>query len=233
MKHERAHSGGPAARPVKRRCRGNRIAGIVATGLAAAFGIASAESVAILQDGDISAWKERRFRGSTVYKTLTLDGRRALRASSEESASGFFLKVRVDLEKTPILHWSWRVEVALNELDERTRAGDDYSARIYLIRKHPLLFWMTTALNYVWSSSLEKGATWPSAYTNNVRMVAVRSGNSEAGRWIDERRDVRADFRTLFGRNVRYIDGVAVMTDTDNSGGIAVAYYGDIRFASE
>ena len=233
MKHERVHLRAPAARTVKRRFRGNRIAGLVAVGLAAAFGIAGAESVAILQDGDISSWKERRFRGSTVYKNLTLDGRRALRASSKASASGFFLKVRVDLEKTPILHWSWRVEVALNELDERTRTGDDYSARIYLIRKHPLLFWRTIALNYVWSSSQPVGATWPSAYTNNVRMVAVRSGNSEAGLWIDERRDVRADFRTLFGRHVRYIDGIAVMTDTDNSGGTAVAYYGDIRFASE
>ena len=233
MKHGLARLRAPAARPVKRRYRGNRIAGIVVTGLAAAFAIAGAESVAILQDGDISSWKERRFRGSTVYQNLTLDGRRALRASSKESASGFFLKVRVDLEKTPILRWSWRVEVALDELDERTRAGDDYSARIYLIRKHPLLFWKTTALNYVWSSSQAKGATWPSAYTNNVRMVAVRSGKREAGRWIDERRDVRTDFRTMFGRHVRYIDGIAVMTDTDNSGGTAVAYYGDIRFSSE
>lgn len=211
----------------------SRIARILFSLAAASCGIASAESVVVLQDGDISSWKERRFKGSTLYETVTFDGRSVLRASSNGTASGVFRNVRIDIEKTPILRWSWRVEKSVDPVDERTRDGDDYSARIYVIRKHPLLFWKTRALNYVWSSSLSRGADWPNAYTHAVHMVAVRSGTSEAGRWMDERRDVQTDFRDLFGRHVRHIDGVAVMTDTDNAGGAAVAYYGDIRFASE
>ncbi len=211
----------------------NRIARMLVTVVAAVSGIASAESVVILQDGDISSWKEKRFKGSTIYETVAFDGRTVLRAASNGTASGVFRNVRIDLRKTPILRWSWRIEKPLDPVDERTRNGDDYGARIYVIRKHPLLFWKTRALNYVWSSSLSKGADWPNAHTRAVHMVAVRSGTSEAGRWMDERRDVRTDFRDLFGRHVRHIDGVALMTDTDNAGGAAVAYYGDIRFASE
>lgn len=209
------------------------IARTLVTLAAAASGVASAESISVLQDGDISSWKEKRFKGSTAYQTVTVDSRTALRATSNGTASGLFRSIRIDLDETPVLRWSWRVEKSLDGVDEQTRDGDDYSARVYVIRKHPLLFWMTTALNYVWSSSLSKGAAWPNAYTNAVHMLAVRSGTSEAGRWIDERRDVREDFLDLFGRHVRYIDGVAVMTDTDNAGGTAVAYYGDIGFSSE
>ena len=226
----RQQSAGRLARPANRR---SWIARILVTLAAAASGVASAESVVLLQAGDISSWKEKRFKGSTVYETVTVGGRAALRATSNGTASGLFRRVRIDIEKTPILRWSWRVEKSLDGVDERTRGGDDYSARVYVIRRHPLLFWMTRALNYVWSSSLPKGTAWPNAYTNAVHMVAVRSGTSEAVGWIDERRDVREDFLDLFGRHVRYIHGVAVMTDTDNAGGIAVAYYGDISFSSE
>ena len=222
-----------AARARRQRGRGKRIAGILAMAMAAAFGIARAESVSILQDGDTSAWVERRFKGSTVYETVALDGRTAVRAASEESASGLFRKVRVDIGRMPILRWSWRVEAALNGLDERTREGDDYRARVFVIRNRPTPARMMSALNYVWSRSVEKGAHWRSPYSHAVRMVALRSGNGEAGRWVHERRDVRADFRTLLGREVGYIHGIAIMTDSDDTGGAAVAYYGDIRFASE
>lgn len=139
----------------------------------------------------------------------------------------------MDIEKTPILNWTWRVEGTLGAIDERTRAGDDYAARLYVVRSHPVFFWMTRAVNYVWSNLRPRGEAWPNAHSDAVRMVAVRSGDSEADQWVTERRNVRADFLKLFGKDVRYIDAVAVMTDTDDAGGAAVAYYGDIRFTSE
>ncbi|MDE0123845.1 MAG: DUF3047 domain-containing protein [Bryobacterales bacterium] len=213
--------------------KGRRIACILTSVLAAAAMTAGAETFAILQDGDISAWQEKRFHGRTVYTTAGVDGRTGLRADSEASASGLFLRVRVDLERTPILRWSWRVEAPLNPIDERTRGGDDYSARLYLVSRHPLAFWRTKAVNYVWSSSLPKGETWPNAYAGSVRMVALRSGREDVGTWVEERRDVRTDFLRLFGKRTRYVDAVAVMTDTDDSGGSAVAHYGDIQFTSE
>ena len=195
--------------------------------------VAGAESVAVLRDGDAGAWEEKVFSGKTAYETVRIDGRAVVRATSRAAASGLFRKQRIDLEKTPILEWTWRVEGALGDIDERTRDGDDYSARVYVIRSDPVFFWRSRAVNYVWASTRAEGETWPNAYTDSARHIAVRSGNALAGRWLDERRNVRADFRALFGKDVRYIDAIAIMSDTDNTGSAAVAYYGDITFRSE
>ena len=199
------------------------------------FGLASAaaESVAVLRDGDVSAWEEKVFSGKTTYETFQVDGRAVVRATSRGTASGLFRKQRIDLAKTPILEWTWRVEGTLGDIDERTREGDDYAARVYVIRSDPVFFWRTRAVNYVWASTRTVGETWPNAYTGNARHIAVQSGDERAGRWVTERRNVRADFRALFGKEFRYIDAVAIMSDTDNSGGAALAYYGDITFRSE
>ena len=194
---------------------------------------AATESVAVLRDGDTGAWEEKIFSGKTVYEPVDIDGRTVVRATSRGTASGLFRKKRIDLEKTPILEWSWRVEETLGDIDERTREGDDYSARVYVIRSDPVFFWRTRAVNYVWASTRTVGETWPNAYTDGARHIAVQSGDEHAGQWLDERRDVRADFRTLFGKDVRYVDAVAIMSDTDNTGTAAVAYYGDITFRSK
>ena len=193
----------------------------------------AAETVDVLRAGDVTAWEEKVFSGKTSYETVRHGGRHVVRATSRGTASGLYFRRRIDLDKTPILRWTWRVEGTLGDIDERTRAGDDYSARVYVIRSHPVLLWRTRAVNYVWASTRPAGDTWPNAFTDASRHVAVRSGDDHAGRWVDERRDVRADFRSLFGKSVRYVDAVAIMTDTDNTGGSAVAYYGDIAFTSE
>ena len=194
---------------------------------------ATAESVAVLRDGDLDGWEEKVFSGKTEYETLQVDSRAVVRATSRGAASGLFRKQRIDLEKTPILEWTWWVEGTLGDIDERTREGDDYSARVYVIRSDPVFFWRTRAVNYVWASTRKVGESWPNAYTDGARHIAVRSGDEHVGRWVEERRNVRADFRTLFGRDVRYVDAVAIMSDTDNTGGSALAYYGDIIFRSE
>ena len=194
---------------------------------------AATADIAVLRDGDVSAWEEKVFSGKTAYERVSIEGRTVLRATSRGSASGLFLKRRIDLEKTPILEWTWRVEGTLGDIDERTREGDDYRARVYVIRSDPVFFWRTRAVNYVWASTRTVGETWPNAYTDNARHIALQSGDERAGGWVSERRNVRADFRVLFGKEVRYVDAVAIMSDTDNSGGAALAYYGDITFRSE
>ena len=206
---------------------------VLCLSVTAGAGVAGAESVEVLRDGDVAGWEEKVFEGKTRYETVRQDGRTVVRATSRGTASGLYLRGRIDLEKTPILRWTWRVEGSLGEIDERTRAGDDYAARVYVIRSHPVFLWRTRAVNYVWASAQAEGATWPNAYTDASRNVAVHSGEEDAGRWVEERRDVRADFRELFGESVRHVDAVAIMTDTDNTGGAAVAYYGDITFTSE
>lgn len=177
----------------------------------------------------LTGWKEKSFSGHTRYEVR--DG--ALCASSSAAASGLFREIRVDLGQTPWLHWSWRIDKGLHGGDERSKEGDDYPARVYVVFSGGLAFWRTRAINYVWSGAEPEGTIWPNAFTANARMVAVRSGKQHLGEWLEERRDVRADYRRIFGAEAPTVDAVAIMTDTDNTATSAAACYGDIWFANE
>ncbi|MEF8792692.1 DUF3047 domain-containing protein [Thiohalorhabdus sp.] len=182
------------------------------------------------QDG-LEAWQEKVFDGHTAYRLVTEDGREVVRADSNGSASGLYREIKVDLDRTPYLEWSWKVAADLGSPAERTRGGDDYPARVYVIFSGGIAFWRTKTISYVWSSAQPRGTTWSSAYTDQARMVAVRGEGAATGRWHRERRDVAADYRALFGGEAGEVDAVAVMTDTDNTGKRVTAFYGDIHFS--
>lgn len=184
------------------------------------------------RDG-LSGWEPIRFKGETYYRLVDAQGMTALHAESRGTASGLVRKIKVDLTQTPILRWRWRVANTLRNGNERNKHGDDYPARIYVIFKSGFLSLKTQSLNYVWSSHQANGTTWPNAYTDDNQMVALRSVKEPKGVWFSERRNVRDDFRRLFGRDVTTVHAVAVMTDTDNTGQSAAAWYADIRFTAE
>ncbi len=186
--------------------------------------------VADFESGDLSHWQSEEFEGRTEYRLVSIDGVRALAATATNSASGRVRKIRIDLDKTPFLHWRWRVEPCQGGGDETSKAGDDYVARLYVIVSGGLRFWRTRALNYVWSCSQPVGSRWDNAFTANAQMWALRSGPAEAGRWLTEVRNVKADLKTVFGEDIRHLDAIAIMTDSDNSGGVHRAYYGNIAF---
>ena len=182
----------------------------------------------------IMKWERKEFSNETIYTVEQQEQRSILKAVSNDSASGLVKKIRVDLQQYPYLNWNWRTESHLQGLDETTRAGDDYVARIYVVVSGGLFFWRTQALNYVWSSNQEKGTSWPNAYAgDNAIMVAVRSDEDKRDTWFHERRNVYEDLKRYHGEEIRYIDAIAIMTDTDNSDGISVSYYGDIYFSAE
>lgn len=189
-------------------------------------------TVANFSAGDLQHWEEKQFSGRTQYRIVQLDSTKALQAHSQGTASGLFRSQRIDLTKTPYLNWRWRVDNILQGINETTQGGDDYPARVYVVFSGGLFFWNTRALSYVWSSHQPKGSAWPNAYTANAYMVAQRTGPQQNGQWLDEKRDIRADFRRYFGQDIATLDAVAIMTDTDNSGQQASAYYGNIYFSS-
>ncbi len=184
--------------------------------------------------GKLDGWKEKVFKGKTQYQLVHEDQIQVLRADSQSGASGLVREIKVDLTKTPILNWSWRVNKSLENLDERNKTGDDYAARIYIVVSGGFVFWKTKSLNYVWSSNIPVGSHWPNAYAeDNVIMIAQQSGNAAAGQWHHQQSNIRVDFKRYFGKDIDSIDAVAIMTDTDDSGQKAVAWYGDIFFTSE
>ena len=177
--------------------------------------------------GDLAGWNPKIFKGETSY-TLVSDGdRRVLKAHSRATASGLYKEVSLNPRKVPVLRWSWKIAGTIPNGNEKTKEGDDYAARVYLVFPRTL-FWKTKAINYIWANTLPKGEALPNAYTANAMMVAVESGNEKAGMWVTEERNVYEDYRRLFGEEPPEIGAVALMTDTDNTGGEATAYYGNI-----
>lgn len=191
------------------------------------------QNLTILPPGNPVGWDKKVFNGITDYSVATIDDRPALRASSHGTASGLVKEIKVDLAQTPYLHWSWRVDNILQGNNERAKSGDDYPARIYIVVSGGMFFWKTRAMNYVWASGQPAGAAWPNAYTGQAHMLAVRSGAQGLAQWQDESRNVAADLKQYFGEDIRYIDAVAIMTDTDDTKQQASAYYGEIYFSSQ
>jgi hypothetical protein len=172
-------------------------------------------------------WKVKSFRGATVYRVVAEAGGHVLQAESRGTASGLVRKIDLDPRDYPMLSWRWKVAGTIAQGDERTRAGDDYAARIYVIFPH-WFFPKTRTLNYIWANHLPQGTFLPNAYTANAMMIAVESGPTLAGQWLTERRDMVADYRQAFGEDPPRLGAIAVMTDTDNTGAMATAWYDDL-----
>ena len=184
--------------------------------------------------GVLTGWKTKDFKGQTQYQLSKIDGVQALKADSDAAASGLFYEQRIDLEKTPIMNWRWRIENRMGKIDEQAKSGDDFTARVYVVKSGGLVFWNTKAINYVWASTSPKDKTWPNPFAgDHAMMMAVRSSSDETGTWYTEKRNVREDFKRLTGEDIKSIDAIAIMTDTDNAKGKATAYYGDIYFTAE
>ncbi|MFZ1416158.1 MAG: DUF3047 domain-containing protein [Defluviicoccus sp.] len=181
---------------------------------------------------DIAGWERERFKGETTYD---IDGE-GLKATCDNSASGRFLRKTIDLRATPVIEWSWRVDAVFDpSVNEKSKAGDDFAARIYVVKDGGVAVWRTRAINYVWASAMPVGADWPNPFASQAHMVALRSGPPAAPgqQWVTERRNIREDFKRFHGRDIEAIDAVAIMSDCDNRGGSAEAWYGPVRFLAQ
>ena len=188
--------------------------------------------IGAFSSGSLDHWETKEFKGLTAYQLVDLAGTRVLKAESADSASGLYKEQRIDLQKTPYMNWRWRIENRLGNINEQAKSGDDYAARVYVIVSGGFAFWRTRAINYVWASTSTKGKIWPNAFAgDHAMMIALRSSGDQTGTWYTEKHNILADLKQLFGEDIRYIDAVAVMTDTDNAHGKVTAYYGDIYFS--
>ncbi len=203
--------------------------------------------------GSPTAWKDLTFPRIKRHTTYTIkkdkDGG-YLAAVSSGSASALYLPLDLDPGEYPVLSWRWKIGGVLRKGDARTKAGDDYAARVYvtfarersaesfLDKTRALLaekvFGQSipgSSLNYIWANKLEKGAIVPNPYTEKNMMIAVESGGTKAGRWVREERNIVEDYMKAFGRRPPRITGIAVMTDSDNTGEEARAWYREIVFS--
>ena len=187
----------------------------------------------------------------TEYRLRQWDGVVAIEAKAKKSMALLGRNVAVDLKKTPILCWQWRIDAPVASADMTRKSGDDYAARVYLTFAVPpdQLSFATraklrlarsiyggqvpdAALNYVWDNRHPVGTVQDNAYTDRARMLVLRSGAEQAGIWVQERRNVLADFHRAFGDISGELKGLAIASDTDNTGEEAHAGFADFRFVA-
>ncbi len=196
-------------------------------------------------------WKPLTFKKvptHTLYAVVRDGDGAVVRADSRAGASGLTREVSIDLKDYPIVAWRWKVANVIARGDVTTKAGDDYAARLYITFAYDpdkvsfskkakykagrLLFGDIPigAINYIWDRWTPQGTIVPNAFTDFVKMIVVESGDAHVGRWMEEERNLYEDYRRAFGEEPLPVNGVAIMTDTDNTGEAATAYYGDIVF---
>jgi hypothetical protein len=196
-------------------------------------------------------WKPLTFKKVprlTTYE-LVKDGEAVvMKAVSEASASGLTKAVTIDPREYPIVRWRWKVENLLKGSDVSRKEGDDYPARLYITFNYDpdkvsfgrrlkykagqAIFGDIPigALNYIWETKTPVGTIIENAYTDFARMIVIESGPQKVGIWVEEERNIYEDYKKAFGEEPPMINGVAIMSDTDNTKERATAYYGDIVF---
>jgi len=198
------------------------------------------------------SWKPLTFKKIERHTTYTLvrdNDTVVIKAVAEASASGLIREIKVNPKEYPIVQWRWKVMNILKKGDVHRKEGDDYPARIYITFEYDpsrLSFFEKTkyeairllygeypplaAINYIWESKAPWGTMVPNPYTDRAMMFVVESGPAKLDQWVSEERNVYEDYKRAFKGEPPMISGVAIMTDTDNTGESATAYYGDIMF---
>jgi hypothetical protein len=209
-------------------------------------------SAATVGQGLPDGWKPLAFKKIEKHTTYTLvkeDNAVVVKAVAEASASGLTREMKIHPKEYPVVQWRWKVSNILKKGDVHRKEGDDYPARIYITFEYDpskLSFYEKAkyeairllygqyppvgAINYIWESKAAIGTMVPNPFTDRVIMFIVESGSSKLNQWVTEERNIFEDYKKAFGQEPPMISGIAIMTDTDNTGESATAYYGDILF---
>ncbi len=177
--------------------------------------------------------KVRGAKGKTVYSVGKNDEGNFLKAEADNAASGLGKEIIIDLNLTPIINITWKVEEDLSGINEQSKKGHDYAARVFVIKKTGATPLSNRAINYVFSSNLNINHNNPSPYTKKSIDYVLSTTVENLNEWITVKANVKEHFIKLHNLNVNELNGIAIMSDTDNSKRKSVAYYQNIYFSSK
>ncbi len=202
------------------------------------FSFAHAENVKVFDftEKEFLELKVRKVRGAdnkTIYKIGSNKNGKFFKAVADNAASGLGKEIKIDLNKTPFINITWKVEQDLKGIKEDTKKGHDFAARVFAIKKIGATPLSNRAINYVFSSNSEIGKYRPSPYTKKSIDYVLSTTKENMNEWVTVKSNVKADFKEFHDLDVNDLDGVAIMTDTDNSKLKAITYYQNIFFSSE
>jgi hypothetical protein len=192
--------------------------------------------LAEFEDGWDSLWMAKKFSRSANETRVAVgeDGNRSLEFTSRSSASGMWRNFHLKPVTNGRLSWRWKIERALpGETDERSKDGDDYAARVFVVFSKPLFPWKTRAICYAWAAKEPPGSVYRNPHAKHVAMIILRSGGEDTGKWMSENRDIVADHVEAFGGPPKEIHAFAVMVDTDNTEAATRAWFDDLTFSFE
>ena len=169
---------------------------------------------------ELSELEVRKVRGAdakTTYSVGINENGNYLKADAENAASGLGKKIKINLDKTPFINITWKVEKDLKNINEKSKKGHDFAARVFVIKKTGVTALSNRAINYVFSSNSKVGENWPSPYTKKSIDNILSTTNNNLNEWVTVKANVKEDFKKYHDLDVKELDGVAIMTDTDNS----------------
>ena len=175
----------------------------------------------------------KKYKGETTWTIGSNKNGNFIKAEAEGKGSGLGKEVLIDLSKTPFINITWKVEKDLSGIDENSKKGHDYAARVFVIKKTGSTVLSNRAINYVFSSNNDIGKNWPSPYTKKSIDYVLSSTKNNLNKWVTVKANVKDDFMKLHGIEVLDISGIAIMTDTYNSKLKAISYYQNIYFSAE
>ena len=185
---------------------------------------------------ELSKLEVRKVRGAdskTVYTIGSNKNGNFLKAVADNAASGLGKEVKIDLNKTPFINITWKIEKDLPGIKENTKKGHDFAARVFVIKKTGATPLSNRAINYVFSSNNEIGKNWSSPYTKKSVDNVLASTKDNLNEWVTVKANVKEDFKKFHNLDINELDGLAIMSDTDNSKMKAIAYYQNIYFSSK
>tara|TARA_B100000902_G_scaffold350846_1_gene360457 strand:+ start:2758 stop:3408 length:651 start_codon:yes stop_codon:yes gene_type:complete len=185
---------------------------------------------------ELSNLEVKKVRGAdnkTVYTVGSNENGNFFKAVADNAASGLGKELKIDLNKTPYINITWKIEKDLAGIKENTKRGHDFAARVFAIKKTGATALSNRAINYVFSSNNEIGFNSPSPYTKKSIDNVLASTKNNLNEWITVKANVKEDFKKFHGLEVNELDGLAIMSDTDNSKMKAIAYYQNIYFSAD
>ena len=202
------------------------------------FQLSYAEQIKVFEftEKEFSELKVRKVRGAdskTIYTLGSNKNGNFLKAIADNAASGLGKEIKINLDKTPFLNITWKIEQDLAGIKEDTKKGHDFAARVFAIKKTGATPLSNRAINYVFSSNEDVGLNWPSPYTKKSIDNVLSTTKENLDQWVTVKANVKEDFKKLHNLDVNELDGLAIMSDTDNSKKKSVAYYQNIFFSKD
>jgi hypothetical protein len=193
-------------------------------------------NVFMFTEEEFLTMKVNKVRGAdskTKYSLGSNENGNYLRGEAENAASAIGKNIKIDLSITPYINITWKIEKDLSGINENSKKGHDYAARVFVIKKTGVTPLSKRAMNYVFSSNNEINNNWPSPYTKKSIDYILSTTKENLNEWVTVKANVKEHFNKYHDLDVDEIDGVAIMTDTDNSKLKAIAYYQNIYFSAE